>query len=142
MIMTENRLSFEDRLRLATDTVKQFIDYTGSQGNHPPTETEVKAIVFLLTYLGSRRRCGIPEHRKHIKSLQKWCKFLETSQAGMWQRNRADNLEHDKTKLKAANTQREMHEEINKWRSEAEDRPWRWAAIGFIVGAVLMLFGR
>lgn len=35
-----------------------------------------------------RRRCGIPEHRRQIRYLQRWCAFLQSRHSEMWARNR------------------------------------------------------
>lgn len=53
-----------------------------------------------------RRRCGIPEHRRQIKSMQKWVAHLQTSQSEMWTRLRAADLEIEKLRLELWKEQR------------------------------------
>lgn len=73
-----------------------------------------------------RRRCRIPEHRRQIRAMQKWCEWLQMRQGEMWQRNRADRLEHEKTcaevyRLKAALTQNKAG----------------WCLVGMLIGFIL-----
>lgn len=42
-----------------------------------------------------RRRCGIPEHRKQIRALQKWCAFLQLQHGLRWSQRHSLNLEID-----------------------------------------------
>jgi hypothetical protein len=35
--------------------------------------------------LTGRRRCGIPEHRRQIRTMQRWCAYLQLQQGVMWQ---------------------------------------------------------
>jgi septal ring factor EnvC (AmiA/AmiB activator) len=42
-----------------------------------------------------RRRCGIPEHRKQIKSMQKWVAFVQTQIGLQWAQRQLFNRELD-----------------------------------------------
>ncbi len=57
-----------------------------------------------------RRRCRIPEHRKQIKAMQKWCAFLETTHRAMWAERMNDRLQQEVWRLKVARFERALTE--------------------------------
>lgn len=68
-----------------------------------------------------RRRCGIPEHRKQIKAMQKWCAFLQAQQGGMWARDRINQVER------------------NALQAEARRARWDWFLYGVGAGCFALI---
>ena len=57
-----------------------------------------------------RRRCGIIEHRRQIKSMQKWCAFLNSQHSEMWTRLRLSHAETENHRLRVVIAERRIKE--------------------------------
>lgn len=63
-----------------------------------------------MSELTGRRRCAIPEHRKQIRAMQRWCAFLQAGRAAMWSQLRAECAEHEVTRHRLRELQRRFDE--------------------------------
>lgn len=77
-----------------------------------------------------RRRCGIPEHRRQIRAMQRWGAYLQQSMARSWSQSRVVQLERDA-----------LQAEVYRLRRKLQERQaalmLAGMAIGFIMAALV-----